>query len=214
MHTELNMCKHFHHMKPRKNDPIEIFRQHNGILRTAEAMKLGIHPVYLYRLRDEGVLESLGRGIFRLASMPGFSKPDLVLATKRIPQGIVCLLSALAYYELTQIPQFVYLALPRTSRLPKPSYPPLRYFWYSKSAYESGVETILVSGFPVRIFSVEKTLADCLKFRQKIGMDIVLEALKEYWRKGQPDLDKLYDYAKICRVEKVLQPIIETIVSQ
>lgn len=215
MHTELNKCKHFHHMKPRKNDPIEIFRQHNGILRTAEAIKLGIHPVYLYRLRDEGVLESLGRGVFRLASMPDFSEPDLVLVAKRIPQGIVCLISALAYYELTiQIPHFVYIALPRTSRLPKSSYPPLRYFWYSKSAYEFGVETILVSGFPVRIYNVEKTLADCLKFRQKIGMDVVLEALKEYWRKGRTDLDKLYDYAKICRVEKVLQPIIETIVSQ
>jgi len=202
-------------MKPRKNDPIEIFRQHNGILRTAEAIKLGIHPVYLYRLRDEGVLESLGRGVFRLASMPDFSEPDLVLVTKRIPQGIVCLISALAHHELTtQIPHFVYIALPRTSRLPKPNYPPSRYFWYSKNAYESGVETIVVSGFLVKIYNAEKTLADCLKFRQKIEMGVVLEAFKGYWRKGRTDLDKLYDYAKICRVEKVLQPIIETIVSQ
>lgn len=215
MHTELNKCKRFYHMKPRKNDPIEIFRQHNGILRTSEAIKLGIHPVYLYRLRDEEVLESLGRGVFRLASMPDFSESDLVLVTKRIPQGIVCLISALAHYELTtQVPRFVYIALPRTSRLPKPNYPPLRYFWYSTSAYESGVETILVSGFPVRIYNAEKTLADCLKFRQKIGMDVVLEAFKKYWRKGRTDLDKLYDYAKICRVEKVLHPIVETILSQ
>lgn len=202
-------------MKTRKNDPIEIFQQHNGILRTAEAIKLGIHPVYLYRLRDEGVLESLGRGVFRLASIPDFSEPDLVLVAKRIPQGIVCLISALAYYELTtQIPHFVYIALPRTSRLPKLNYPPLRIFWYSESAYKAGVEEILISGFPVKIYNIEKTLADCLKFRQKIGMDVVLEAFKEYWRKGKTDLDKLYDYAKICRVEKILQPIIETIVSR
>lgn len=215
MHTEQNKCKRFYHMKPKKTDPIEIFRQHNGILRTAEAIKLGIHPVYLYRLRDEGVLESLGRGVFRLASMPDFSEPDLVLVAKRIPHGIACLISALAYYELTtQIPHFVYIALPRTSRLPKPSYPPLRFFWYSKDAYESGIETISISGFPVKIYNVEKTLADCLKFRQKIGMDVVLEAYKEYWRKGKTNLDKLYDYAKICRVENILQPIIETIVSQ
>lgn len=202
-------------MRPRTIDPIEIFRQHNGILRTAEAIKLGIHPVHLYQLRDAGVLESLGRGVFRLASMPDFSEPDLVLVAKRIPQGVICLISALAYYELTtQIPHFVYVALPRTSRMPKPTYPPLRYFWYSQNAYEAGVETISVSGFPVKIYDIEKTLADCLKFRQKIGMDVVLEAFKEYWRKGRTDLDKLYDYAKICRVEKVLQPIIETIVSQ
>lgn len=202
-------------MKSRKVDPIEVFRRHNGILRTAEAIKLGIHPVYLYRLRDEGILESLGRGIFRLASMPDFAEPDLVLVAKKISQGVICLISALSYYELTtQIPHFVYVALPRDSRLPRSSYPPLRCFKYSECAYKAGVETISVSGFPVKIYSVEKTLADCLKFRQKIGMDIVLEALKEYWRKGRTDLDKLYHYAKICRVEKILQPIMETIVSQ
>lgn len=202
-------------MKSKKVDPIEIFRRHNGILRTAEAIKLGIHPTYLYRLRDAGILESLGRGVFRLASMPDFSEPDLVLATKRIPQGIICLISALSYYELTtQIPHFIYVALPRTSRLPRAGYPPLRCFWYSKDAYKAGITTISVNGFPVKIYNIEKTLADCLKFRQKIGMDVVLEALKEYWRRGQTNLDKLYDYAKICRVEKILQPIIETIVSQ
>lgn len=215
MHTEANKCKHFYHMKLKKVDPIEVFRQHNGILRTAEAIKLGIHPTYLYRLRDAGILESLGRGVFRLASMPDFSEPDLVLATKRVPQGVICLISALSYYELTtQIPHFVYIALPRTSRLPQAGHPPLRCFWYSKGAYEAGVETISVNGFLVKMYSIEKTLADCLKFRQKIGMDVVLEALKEYWRKGRTDLDKLYDYAKICRVEKILQPIMETIVSQ
>lgn len=215
MHTESTKCKHFYHMKSKKVDPIEVFRQHHGILRTTEAIKLGIHPTYLYKLRDQGILESLGRGVFRLASMPDFSEPDLVLAAKRIPQGVICLISALSYYELTtQIPHFVYIALPRTSRLPQAGYPPLRCFWYSKGAYEAGVETISVSGFPVKIYSIEKTLADCLKFRQKIGMDVVLEALKEYWRKVRTDLDRLYDYAKICRVEKILQPIIETIVSQ
>ena len=88
-------------MKSKKVDPIEVFQQHNGILRTAEAIKLGIHPTHLYKLRDEGVLESLGRGVFRLASMPDFSEPDLVLVTKRIPQGVICLISALSYYELT-----------------------------------------------------------------------------------------------------------------
>ncbi|NGX45769.1 MAG: hypothetical protein K940chlam2_00949 [Chlamydiae bacterium] len=202
-------------MKPKKIDPIEIFRTHNGILRTAEAIKLGIHPAYLYKLRDEGVLEPLGRGVFRLATIPDFSEPDLVLVAKRIPKGVICLISALSYYDLTtQIPHFVYLALPRTSRRPRTSYPPLRCFWYSKDTYEAGVETISVNGFPVKIYNVEKTLADCLKFRQKIGMDVVLEALNAYWRKGQTDLDKLYEYAKICRVEKVLQPILETLVSQ
>lgn len=202
-------------MKAKKIDPIEIFRKHHGILRTAEAIALGIHPTYLYKLRNEGIVESLGRGVFRLVSMPDFSKPDLILAAKRIPQGIICLISALSYYELTtQIPHFIYIALPRSSRLPQTDYPPLRCFWYSKNTYEKGVETIVIDGVHVKIYNIEKTLADCLKFRQKIGMDIVLEALKEYWRRGKTDLDKLYNFAKICRVEKILQPIIETIVTQ
>lgn len=201
-------------MRNKKIDPIKVFQKHKGILRTSEAIKLGIHPVHLYQMRDAGMLESLGRGVFRLTSMPDFSEPDLVLAAKRIPQGVICLISALSYYELTtQIPHYIYIALPRTSRLPKPTYPPLRVFWYGQNAYENGVDTISVNGFPVKIYTIEKTLADCLKFRQKIGMDVVLEAFKEYWRKGKTDLDKLYEYAKICRVEKVLQPIIETIVS-
>lgn len=215
MHTETNKCKHFYQMKKRKKDPIEVFRSHNGILRTSEAIGLGIHPAHLYKLRDEGVLESLGRGVFRLTSMPEFSEPDLVLVAKRIPQAVICLTSALAYYELTtQIPHFVYVALPRTARLPQVSYPPLRCFWYSKDAYKDGIETISINGCTVKIYSIEKTLADCLKFRQKIGMDVVLEALKAYWKKGHTNLDKLYEYAKICRVEKILQPIIETILSQ
>ncbi|MEK7339554.1 MAG: type IV toxin-antitoxin system AbiEi family antitoxin domain-containing protein, partial [Verrucomicrobiota bacterium] len=121
-------------MKQKKTDPIQIFRKHNGILHTAEAIKLGIHPAYLYKLRDEGILEHLSRGIFRLASMPDFSEPDLVLVAKRIPQGIICLISALSYYELTtQIPHFVYVALPRSSRPPQAGYPPLRCFLYSKN---------------------------------------------------------------------------------
>jgi predicted transcriptional regulator of viral defense system len=202
-------------MKIKKKDPIEVFKKHKGILRTSEAIRLGIHPAYLYKLRDEGVLESLGRGVFRLTAMPDFSEPDLVLAAKRISKGVICLISALSYYDLTtQIPHFVYIALPRTSRFPKVGYPPLRYFWYSKKSYEAGISTILINGFPVKIYCIEKTLADCLKFRQKIGMDVVLEALKEYWRKGNTNLDLLYDYAKICRVEKILAPIMETIVSR
>lgn len=193
---------------------IDIFREHNGILRTSEAIKLGIHPRDLYKLRDEGVLESLGRGVFRLVSLPDFSAPDLVIIAKRSPKGVVCLISALAYYNLTtQIPHFVDVALPKGSRIPKVDYPPLRCFLYSNAAYQAGIETVSISGYSVRIYGVEKTLADCLKFRQKIGMDVVLEALKEYWRQGGTNLDKLYDFAKICRVEKILFPIMETIVS-
>jgi predicted transcriptional regulator of viral defense system len=201
--------------KKKKIDAVSVFRKHNGILRTSEALRLGVHPVDLYKLRDQGILESLSRGIYRLVSSPEFSEPDFVVAAKRIPKGVICLISALAYYELTtQIPHSVYIALPRLSRIPQLHYPPIRCFFFSAESYKKGIEIISVDGVSVKIYGVEKTLADCLKFRQKIGMDIVIEALKEYWRKGKTDLDKLFEFAKICRVENVLKPIIETIVSQ
>jgi predicted transcriptional regulator of viral defense system len=201
-------------MKRKRTDPIAVFQKHHGILRTSEAIKLGIHPVSLYRLRSQGRLQSLGRGVFCLVDMPDFSQPDLVLVAKKFPQAVICLISALSYYELTNhIPHSIYVALPQGARLPQCDYPPLRCFWYSKETHEAGVETISINGFPVKIYSIEKTLADCLKFRHKIGMDVVLEAFKEYCRRRSINLDMLYVHARACRVEKRLQPIIETLMS-
>lgn len=193
----------------------EIFKQNYGLLRTAEAIHLGIHPRTLYQMRDQGLLEQLAKGIYRLIEIPDFSEPDLVLVSKKIPHGIICLISALAYYEITtQIPHFVYIAIPSKSRQSNLDYPPIRYFRYSEKVYNSGIENLLIGGYPVKIFNIEKTLADCIKFRNKIGMDVVIEALKMYWQSKNTNIERLYDYAKLNRVEKILQPIIETIVSQ
>jgi len=180
---------------------IKLFKENQGLLRTAEAIRLGIHPRTIYQLRDEGLLEQLAKGIYRLIEVPDFSEPDLVLVSKKIPQGIICLISALAYHEIT-------------TQIPHLEYPPLRYFRYSEKVYNSGVETKLIGGYPVKIYNIEKTLADCVKFRNKIGMDVVIEALKMYWQRKGTQIDKLYEYAKINRIEKILQPIMETIVSQ
>lgn len=198
-----------------KQKAIKLFKKNQGLLRTAEAIRLGIHPRTLYQMRDEGLLERLAKGVYRLVEIPDFSEPDLVLVSKKIPQGIICLISALAYHEITtQIPHFVYVAIPSKARASRLEYPPLRYFRCSEKVYSSGVEIKLIGGYPVKIYSIEKTLADCVKFRNKIGMDVVIEALKLYWQRKGTQIDKLYEYAKINRVEKVLQPIMETIVSQ
>ena len=198
-----------------KQKAIKFFKENHGLLRTAEAMRLGIHPRTIYQLRDEGLVEQLAKGIYRLIEVPDFSEPDLVLVSKKIPQGIICLISALAYHEITtQIPHFVYVAIPTKTRPSRLEYPPLRYFRYSEKVYNAGVETKLIGGYPVKIYNIEKTLADCVKFRNKIGMDIVIEALKKYWQRKGTQIDKLYKYAKINRIEKILQPIMETIVSQ
>lgn len=198
-----------------KQKAIQLFTKNQGLLRTAEAIRLGIHPRTIYQLRDEGLLEQLAKGVYRLVEIPDFSEPDLVLVSKKITHGIICLISALAYHEITtQIPHFVYVAIPNKARPSRLEYPPLRYFRYSEKVYNSGIETKLIGGYPVKIYSIEKTLADCIKFRNKIGMDVVIEALKLYWLRKGTKIDKLYEYAKINRIEKILQPIMETIVSQ
>ncbi|MFQ5752540.1 MAG: type IV toxin-antitoxin system AbiEi family antitoxin domain-containing protein, partial [bacterium] len=195
-------------------ETIKFFREAGGILRMSEALKLGIHRRELYKLRDTGKLEVISRGLYRLTEMPEPSLPDFIPVAKKIPEGVICLISALGFHEITtQIPHFVYVALPQKAHKPEISHPPMRYFWYSEKLLNTGVEEHQIDGCFVKIFDVEKTLVDCVKFRNKIGMDVVLEALKMYWRRGGTKIDKLFDYAKLFRVTKILQPIMETIVS-
>lgn len=153
----------------------QIFHQHGGTLRTCEALAAGIHPRTLYAMRNAGELERLGWGVYRLAKLPPLSDPDLATVAKRVPQGVICLISALAYHELmTQIPHEVQLALPRTARSPVLAHPPLRVFRFSPAAFNAGIEIRAIDRVSVRIYGPEKTLADCFKFRNKIGLDVAL----------------------------------------
>ncbi len=189
---------------------ITVFRRHGGILRTGKAIDLGIHPRTLYQMRDSGILDRLSRGVYRLTDLPPLSDPDLVTVATKIPDGVICLISALAYHQLTtQIPAEISIALKANSRTPSLSYPPIKVFWYSKSAYSAGIETHKIDSVDVRIYSVEKTIADCFKYRNRIGMDTVLESLSLYRDRGRPKLKDLMQYARICRVEKVIRPYLE-----
>jgi len=180
----------------------------------SEVIKLGIHRRELYALRDRGDLEVISRGLYRLIETSEPSLPDFIQVAKKIPRGVICLISALAFHEITtQIPHFVYVALPSTAHKPAIFHPPMRYFWYTEKLLTTGVEEHTIDGCIIRIFNIEKTLIDCVKFRNKIGMDVVLEALKMYWRGRQTNLDKLLEYAKLFRIEKILKPIMEAIVS-
>jgi predicted transcriptional regulator of viral defense system len=178
--------------------------------RTGEALKAGIHPRTLYKMRDQGAIERLGRGMYRFADMPSFGNPDLATVAMKVPKGVICLISALSYHELTtEIPHEIYLALPRGAETPRLDYPPMRFFWFSGPAFTEGVEQHEVDGIPVRVFNPEKTLADCFKYRNKIGLDVVLEALKFYRQKKRFHADDLLRYARICRVEKIIRPYLE-----
>jgi predicted transcriptional regulator of viral defense system len=191
---------------------IALFRQHGGTLRTAEVLRLGIHPRTLYAMRDSGVLERLSRGLYRLADLPPLSNPDLVTVALKVPQAVVCLVSALAFHELTtQVPHAVDIALHRRAERPRLDYPPLRISWFSGPAWSEGIEIHLVDDTSVRIYGPEKSVADSFKYRRKIGLDVALEALKLYRQCPDFDVSKLLRYARICRVEKVMRPYLEAL---
>jgi len=187
-----------------------VFEKRGGTLRTGEALAAGIHPRVLYEMRDAGELEQLARGVYRLASLPPLSDPDLATVAKRVPQGVICLISSLAFHELTtQIPHEVHLALTRTAREPVLEYPPIRIYRFSKESFAAGVETHWIDDVSVRIYSAEKSLADCFKFRNKIGLDVALESLRMYRARRRPQLQQVLEFARICRVEKVVRPYLE-----
>lgn len=186
------------------------FGKHAGTMSTGEAMAAGIHPRTLYAMRDAGELEPLARGVYRLTDLPPLREPDLATVAKRVPQGVVCLISALAYHELTtQIPHEVHLALPRSARTPALEYPPLHVFRFSEEAFAAGIETHKMDGLSIRIYGPEKTLADCFKFRNKIGLDVALEALKTYSKRRRPQFQQVLEFARVCRVERVIRPYLE-----
>ena len=191
---------------------LDYFRAHGGMLRTRDALEAGIHPRTLYALRDSGRIEPLSRGLYRLADAPSLGNPDLVTLALKIPNSVLCLISALAWHELTtQIPHEICVAIPRGAEPPRLSYPPVRHFWFSGSAYSEGIETHLVDSVPIRIYSREKTLADCFKHRNRIGLDTVTEAIKTYRQQGRVNVESLLHYAKLCRVRRVIQPYLEAV---
>jgi predicted transcriptional regulator of viral defense system len=198
--------------KSSRERAVAVFRRCAGMLRTKDALKAGIHPRTLYNLRDEGVIECLSRGLYRLTDAIPLASPDLVAVVKRVPGGVICLISALAHYELTtQIPHEVYLAIQRNAEAPRIDYPPVRVFWFTGKAFSEGIETHRLDGIPVRIYGREKTLADCFKYRNKIGMDTVLESLRLYKEQRRTNVDALLKYAEVCRVAKVMRPYLESI---
>lgn len=177
----------------------------------SEAMQYGISRYTLYKMRDNGVLEQISRGVYRLADLPPISNPDLITVSLRFPKAVVCLISALSYHNMTtQIPHEISIAVSRDTRTPSLDYPPVHAYKFSTEAFESGIEKHQIDGVTVQIYSAEKTLADCFKYRNKLGMDIVLEALKLYRTQKKINMNELLKYARVCRIEKLIRPYLES----
>lgn len=190
----------------------KIFADNNGILRASKAIELGVPKHMLYEMLKTGELIRDAQGIYRLSETPMPGNPDLVNLSLRVPKAVFCLISALYFHELTtQIPHSVYFALPRDVKTPKIHHPPIRVFHFSGEAYQAGIVEHTLDGVKVKIYDREKTIADCFKFREKIGMDVALEAVKDYLRQPRPNVSLLMKYARINRVEQVMRPYVEAL---
>jgi predicted transcriptional regulator of viral defense system len=188
------------------------FQRSGGVLRMNEALQAGIHRRMLYSMLEAGLIEQLTRGLYRLTDLPSLGNPDLVSVARKVPSSVICLISALSYHEIsTQIPHEVHVALERGTEAPRLSHPPIRVFWFSGQAFTLGIQTHAIDGVPVRIYSPEKTIADCFKYRNKIGLDTAIEALKLYRKKKRFKADDLMNFARACRVEKIIRPYLEAL---
>ncbi len=195
-----------------KERALRQFAEHHGMLRTARAIRLGIHPRTLYALRKEGQIVSVARGLYRVADAPELSDPDMATVAAKIPSAVVCLLSALNFHHLTtQIPHQVYVALPRHTTYPRLEHPPLRIFQFSKASYAAGIETKLIEGVELKVYCPAKTVVDCFKIRNQVGLEVAIEALRDAWRHKRVTMDDLWRFAQVCRVTNVMRPYLESI---
>lgn len=197
-------------------DSILALAQDKGLIRPVDLDFHGLPRVSLTRLVRQGRLERVGRGLYALPDRPVSEHSALAEVALKHPRSVVCLLSALRFHELTtQAPFEVWLAIPSKTRPPKLEYPPLRVVRFSDAGMTEGIEEHDIEGVPVRITNVARTVADCFKYRNKIGLDVALEALKETLGQGGGDrrasIDELWRYARLDRVSNVMRPYLESL---
>jgi predicted transcriptional regulator of viral defense system len=185
-------------------------RQH--VVRAADVRAHGWSPQLLQRLHQAGKLQRFARGLYGPPDAQITEHQALIEVCQRIPKAVLCLLTALRFHEIgTQQPFEVWIALPEGTQTPKLDYPSLRITRLRGPAYSEGIQTVLERGAPIRVYSAAKTVTDCFKFRNKIGLDVALEALKEAWASRKVTMDELYRFARINRVERVMQPYLEAV---
>ncbi len=202
-------------IKPRStaaDRAIKVFHKAGGTLRAATALRKHIHPRTLHALLQRGLIVRVSRGIYQLANTALSSNPDLVVVAQKTPSAVVCLISALAFHGLTtQIPHKIDIALPPGARTPKLRHPPVQVYRFGGTSLTKGVQRHTIDGTAVRIFSPAKSVADCFKFRNRIGIDVAVEALRNHLKTRGSNVDELLRFARVNRVHKVMMPYLEAI---
>lgn len=199
-------------MEAKKDTIIEYLRQHGGIARFSSIRRAGFHPDTLKNLEKENRVEKIGRGLYKLTGDTLGSHPDYVSASLQTSKGVICLVSALYFYKATtEIPQFVDIAIPSGARANKIEYPPVKFYRFSPKAWQSGIQEYETAGHKIKIYSLAKTVADCFKFRNKIGPDVARDAIKVAVIEKRIKPKEIMHFAKICRVDRIIKPILETL---
>ena len=199
--------------KDSKRQQVIKLLQELPVVRPRDLVERGLPKDYLYILEKEGMIERVGRGLYQWPDKDLGRHQSLVEVSKLAPNAVVALLSALNYHNITtQNPHKIWLAIDGKAWRPEISYPPVHFVTMSGEAMRSGVEKHSIDGITINVFCLAKTVADCFKYRNKIGLDVALEALREGWSSRQFTMDELLHYAEICRVKKVMQPHIESLV--
>jgi predicted transcriptional regulator of viral defense system len=189
------------------------FHIHGGVVRFSSLRNAGFHSDFLYALEKEGKIEKVVRGICKLAQHDIGSNPDLVIASMQASKGIICLLSALSFHEATnEIPRYVEIAISARAHANRIKYPPVKFYRFAPMAWEAGIEEHKINRHTVRIYNLAKTVADCFKFRNKIGIDVAREAIKIAVSEKHVNPSEIMRYAKICRVDNIIKPMLETII--
>jgi predicted transcriptional regulator of viral defense system len=197
---------------PTQKKVLDLARKHS-ILRPRDLQEKGLPKDYLWRLHKQGKLDKVGRGMYAAQGAELSEYQTVVKAALRVPHGVVCLLSALRFHDLTtQSPFEVWMAIDVKARAPKEDIIPLRIVRFSGKALTAGIESYVVEGVDVKVYKPAKTVADCFKYRNKIGLDVAIEALRDCWRKKLATSDELWRYAKVCRVARVMRPYLESVV--
>ena len=197
-----------------QSDHILELARHRRVLRAADVREHGWSPQLLIRLHQAGKLQRFARGLYGLPDAEVTEHQTLIEVCQRVPKAVLCLLSALQFHEIgTQLPHEVWIALPEATQTPALSYPALRITRLRGTAYSDGIETVTDHGAPIRVYSAAKTVTDCFKFRNKIGLDVALEALKDVRAKRRATADDLWRYAKVNRMTNVMRPYLVTLMA-
>ncbi|HEX8411249.1 MAG TPA: type IV toxin-antitoxin system AbiEi family antitoxin domain-containing protein [Thermoanaerobaculia bacterium] len=185
-----------------------------AIARSRELERRGFSREELRRLSSRGVFERGARGIYLTPDASRSPHRDLLIVATRVPHGVFCLFSALAFHGLTtEMPHEVWVAIGLKSRTPATDTPPVRSVRLSEPPLHAGIEIHTVHGVELRVFSVAKTVADCFKFRSRVGTDVAVAALREGWMKKRFTMDELWQFARVCRVTTVMRPYLEALIA-